>query len=427
MNLPCNLDAERAVLGATLASPAAMTEVAPLLEPADFYQVAHETIWATMTGLHAAGDPVDPITVAAALGRAGELARVGGPVYLADLLASVTATSNAAWHAGIVREQATRRTVLRSATQIAQVAASTEGTAADLLAIAQAELAAAHRPDPTATRTLIGDLIDDAIDSIEAHTAPGISWPWLDLNRTLNPAAAGQLILFAARPAVGKSVACVEVARHAALHRGIATVLHSLEMSTQEVVLRILAAEAAVPLTHLQRGEVTEYEWAKIAKARAVFNAAPLHIVDTPAVSVADLRASIQKHNPGLLVVDYIQLARTNPKMDRRQGLEELSRDVKILAKSAGIPIVAAAQLNRGPEQRVDRRPQMSDLRETGSLENDADVIVLLHRPDQAEPECERAGEIDLIVAKQRGGPTGTTTLVHQLHYSRFMDFADSA
>lgn len=423
-DLPHDPTAEKAVLGAAMTSRAALVDVAPLLEGSDFYIPAHETVWDTITTLHTAGQGVDPITVAAALAEAGTLAMTGGHLYLHDLVAAVTTTTNAAWHAGIVRELAGRRRVVQTGTRLTQLGMTAEGKAADLVLTAQAELAAAHRPDPRTAQTLIGDLVDGAIDAIEAGNPGGVPWPWVDANKVLNPASPGQLIVIGARPSVGKSVVCVDVAREAAIRRGITTVLHTLEMSQVEVIHRILAAEARIPLSHIQQNTLREDEWVRLAQARTALAAAPLHIIDTPAVSIADLQASVSRHRPGLLVVDYLQLMTINPKVDRRQGVEELTRGLKLLAKAETIPLVVAAQLNRESEKRIDRRPQMSDLRETGSIENDADVIVLLHQPDKDDPESARAGEMDLIVAKQRNGPTETITVAHQFHYARLVDLA---
>lgn len=421
---PHDPDAEKAVLGSALLSPTALIEVAPLLTGTDFYTFANELVWDAITALHAAGTGVDPITTAAAMTQAGTLARAGGALYLHELTSAVITTTNARHYADIVREKAALRRLITAHTRGLQLAHSGEGRAADMLTASQEELAAAYRTDPSAGSTLIGDLLDDAIDAIEQGHTDGIPWPWVDANRTLNPASPGQVILFAARPSVGKSVAMVDVARHAALVEGKTVVLHSLEMSATEIIHRILAAEARVPLSNIKSNSLSEGEWARVALARQCLAAARLHIVDDPDVGLADIQATVSRHGANMVVLDYIQLAKVDPKLERRLGLEALSRGLKKLAKSAGIPIVMAAQLNRGPAQRGDARPMMSDLRETGALEQDADVVVLLHRPDQLEPECERAGEVDLIVAKQRNGETKTITLVHQLHYSRFRDYA---
>jgi len=425
MSAPHVDDAERTVLGAVMLSPTALTDVAPVLTGDDFHLPAHETIWDTILALHITGVPVDVLTVSAHLTETGDIRRVGGAPYLHDLISGVTTTSNALWHARIIRDQATRRRLVLAATRTEQLAVSGEGTAADLAAMAMQEVTAAYRPDPTISATLVGDLADEALDRLESPADhDGVLWPWVDVNHVLNPMAPGNLLLVAGRPGCGKSVALVDIARHAAVHQGKTVVLQSLEMSTEEVMLRILSAEARVPLSDLQHRTISVELWKRLADARVKLQDAPLHVLDTPAVGIVDIRASITRFHPDVLLLDYLQLAQVNPKVERRQGLEEFTRALKLTAKSEGIPIVAAAQLGRGPELRTDHRPQLSDLRETGGLENDSDVVVLMFRPDYYDPESARAGEVDMIVGKQRNGPTGTVTLIHQLHYARIVDAA---
>ena len=423
---PRDAAAEAAVLGSVLQSPTALTEVAPTLAGEDFYDPRHELVWDAVCALADAGEGVDPITVGDCMRRAGTLDRAGGQVALFDLVSGVPTVANAGYYARIVREKAALRRLLAAGTRIVQTATGTDGTAEDVAAVAMSELAAATRPDPTAGSTRIGDTIDALIESLESppSTEGSVKWPWRDGDRVLAPMAPGQLVIAAARASMGKSVCCVDVARHAAIRQGKTVVLHALEMSRQEVELRIVAAEARVPLDALKQHTLTDEHWGRLANARADLADADLHIVDDPEVSLADLRASVARHRPDLVVLDYVQLGRTNPKLERRVALEEYVRGLKLLAKAEGFPLFAAAQLGRGPDLRTDHTPQMSDLRETGGLENDADVVVLLYRPDYYERESTRAGEVDVIVAKQRNGPTGTFTLVHQLHYSRFVDMA---
>ena len=423
---PRDETAEAAVLGAVMQSPTALTEVAPLLTGEDFYLPRHELVWDAVCALADAGEGVDPITVGDCMRRAGTLDRAGGQVLLFDLVAAVPITSNAGYYARIVREKAALRRILTAGTRIVQTATGTDGAADDVAALAMAELTSAVRPDPTAGRTRIGDTIDALLESLESppSTEGIVQWPWRDGDRILAPMAPGQLVIAAARASMGKSVCCVDVARHAAIRQGKTVVFHALEMSREEVELRVLAAEARVPLDALKNHTLTDVHWGRLAKARADLAEADLHIIDDPEVSLADLRASVARHQPDVVVLDYVQLGTLNPKVDRRVGLEEYVRGLKLLAKASGIPVFVAAQLGRGPDLRTDHTPQMSDLRETGGLENDADVVVLLYRPDYYERESPRAGEVDVIVAKQRNGPTDRFTLVHQLHYSRFVDMA---
>lgn len=417
-----NLDAEASVLGACLHSPNALTECATILEPGDFHSPQHETIWIALTDLHAAAHGVDPVTVSNHLRAQGALDRVGGPTRITDLYTSVHVASNATYYARIVRGLATRRRVTAAATRITQLAAG-DLTPDQVVSLAVSELEAAHRPDASDTPTLVGDLIDGILDDLDADVPEGgVLWPWADLNGPMNALRPGQLVLLAGRPAMGKSVALVDVARDAAIRQDKTVVMHSLEMSREEVMHRILAAEARIPLDHITRHTLSEAEWDRIAQARARLSEARLHIVDTAQVGIAEIRSSLRTYQPDLLVLDYIQLAARNPRLDPRQGLDELARALKVAAKTHGVPIVSAAQLARAAENRSEATPRLSDLRESGALEQDADAVILLHRPDYYEPESSRAGEIDLIIAKQRGGATRTVPLVHQLHYARIVD-----
>ncbi len=425
-DLPHDPDAEAAVLGAVLQSAAALTEVAPLLAGGDFYVPAHELVWAAVMSLADEGHRPDPITVADVLARTGSLERAGGAPALFAMVDAVPVVANVGYYARIVRERAALRRLLAAGARIVQTATETGTSPDDVASAAMTALADAIRPDPTADRTRIGDLVDTVIDDLETppDMSTAVRWPWKDVNRAMRPLSPGQLVLLAGRPGAGKSVSCVDVARDAAIRQGRTVVLHTLEMSREEVIKRVLAAEARIPLDAIMERTLTSEHWARLATAREALAEAPLHIVDTPTLTSADLRASIDRHHPDLLVLDYVQLGTLNPKTDRRVGLEEFVRGLKLTAKAAGIPILAAAQLGRGPEMRTDHTPQLSDLRETGSLENDADAVVLLYRPDYYERESTRAGEVDLIVAKQRNGKTETVTLCHQLHYSRFVDMA---
>lgn len=423
MNQPHDPQAERAILAACLATPKAITETRPLIQGDDFYDPNHELIWTAITTLADRGQPVDAITTAAALDEAGVLARIGGPITIANLLGEYVTAANVGYYARIVRDRATRRRMIAAGVRITQGATSMETPPQDLVTAAQAELTAAHRP--AADDITLADQVTTAIDAIEGTETAGWSWPWADLRSVLIPPAPGQFIIFAARPGIGKSVGLVDIARHVALRHGLPAVLMSLEMSATEIIHRILAAEARVPLDHIKQNQLTRDEWDRVATATQALMQAPLTVLDDPSAGLAEARHAIQAHRPAVLLFDYVQLAKTNPATrDRRQALEEVSRGLKILAKQERVPIVVAAQVNRKAADRPDRTPVLSDLRETGSLEQDCDTAVLLHREDAEDPESPRAGEIDLIVAKQRNGPTGKVTLIHQLHYSRFVDAA---
>lgn len=415
-----DLDPEVAVLGACMHSPTALTECAPLLQPDDFHNPRHSLIWQALTDLHDAGQPADPLTVATQLGDT--LNRVGGNTALVDLYTATFVASNATFYANTLRETATRRRVTTAATKITQLA-STDLPADQLVALSVTELEATYRPDPTAAKTRVSDHLDEVLDDLTQPLAQGIDWPWADFNQVVNPITPGKLIVFAARPGIGKSVTLTDLAREWALHRGKTVVLFTLEMTAHEVIRRILAAEARVPTSHLERKQLTVQDWERIATVQARLAEGNLHIIDSQAGTTADLRAAVSTYSPDVILLDYLQIAGMNPRLERRAGLEEYTRQLKRLAMTQGVAVVTAAQLNRQSEQRHDRKPQLSDLRETGTIEQDADTVVLLHRPDYYNPD-EAPGEVDMIVAKQRGGQTRTVHLVHQLHYSRFVNAA---
>lgn len=421
---PCDEAAEAAVLGAVMQSPTALTEVAPLLAGEDFYLPRHELVWEAVCALADAGEGVDPITVGDCMRRAGTLDRAGGQVALFDLVAGVPTVSNAGYYARIVREKATLRRLLAAGTRIVQTATGTDGAAGDVAAVAMAELSAAVRPATDAEPT-IAEQVEEALSAMEDTATAGWTWPWTDLNRVMIPPTPGQFILVAARPGVGKTVTLVDIARHVALRHGLPVTFHTVEMPATELVHRIISAEERIPLSHIKRGELSQDEWARVARASQRIIESGLKIIpEREKSSIPAIRAAIEKHKPAVVLLDYFQIAKTDPTTrDRRQALEEMSRDMKALAKEKTVPIVAAAQLNRESAKR-DGPPMLSEMRETGALEQDCDAAILLHRPDATEPECDRAGEVDLLIAKQRNGPTGRATLVHQLHYSRFVDMA---
>ncbi len=417
--------AEKAVLGSVISSPKALDAVAPLLRPEDFYSPANEVLWEVITGLHEAGQPVTMITVKDALTTTGRLAQVGGLPYLAELATQGLSPATAPAHARIVANKATLRRLETAGTRVTQIARTGEMHPAELANLAAAEVASAYRPSGEGKKTHIADLIGDVLDELESsEDETGLTWPYIDANRILRPMKPGQFIIFGGGPGMGKSVAMNEVARHTAMHLGKRTVIHSLEMGYREIIKRIIAAEARVHLSALLKGNLTEDQWARVGAATARLTASPLYIDDSPHMGITELRASIKKHTPDIVLFDYIQLGAIDGKADRRIGLENFSRDVKRLAKETGIVMVSAAQLGREVEKRTDHIPMLSDLREAGGLERDADIVILLNRPDYYEKECPRAGEIDLIVAKQRDGETGTVPLAHQLHFSRFADLA---
>jgi replicative DNA helicase len=271
----------------------------------------------------------------------------------------------------------------------------------------------------------------EEIDRIENRGAglAGVPTGFRELDELTNGLHPGQMIVVAARPAIGKSTLGLDLCRAASIHNQQASVIFSLEMARNEIVMRLLSAEARVPLHHIRTGRMGQDDWSRLAPRIGDVADAPLFIDDSPNMSMMEIRAKArrlkQKHDLRLIVIDYLQLMSGSRKVDsRQQEVSELSRSLKLLAKELDVPVIAISQLNRGPEQRTDKKPQMSDLRESGSIEQDADMVVLIHREDAYERESPRAGEADLIVAKHRNGPVKTVTVAFQGHYSRFVDMA---
>jgi replicative DNA helicase len=259
----------------------------------------------------------------------------------------------------------------------------------------------------------------------------GVPTGFTDLDELTNGLHPGQMVIVAARPAVGKSTLALDIARSAAIKHELATVVFSLEMSRTEITMRLLSAESEIPLQHMRKGTMRDQDWARIAETQGRIHGAPLFIDDSPNMSLMEIRAKCrrlkQRHNLKLVIVDYLQLMSSGKRVEsRQQEVAEFSRALKLLAKELEVPVIALSQLNRGPEQRTDKKPQMSDLRESGSIEQDADVVILLHRESMYERESPREGEADVIVAKHRNGPTDTITVAFQGHYSRFTNMANS-
>ena len=435
---PQDVAAEQCVLGGMLLSKDAIADVVEILKTGDFYRPTHATIFDAVLDLYGRGEPADAITVAAALADAGHLGRVGGAPYLHTLISSVPTAANAAFYARIVSERAVLRRLIEAGTRIVQLGyGSATGTGRDvddLVDLAQQAVYDVTERRVSEDFAVLSELLQPTLDEIEAVGSQGglmtgVPTGFTDLDRLLNGLHPGQLIIVAGRPGLGKSTAAMDFARATSVRHNFASAIFSLEMSKVEIVMRLLAAEARVPLHVLRSGQLSDDDWTKLARRMGEISEAPLFVDDTPNMSLMEIRAKSrrlkQRHDLKLVVVDYLQLM-TSPKRveSRQQEVAELSRGLKLLAKEVDCPVVAVSQLNRGPEQRTDKRPQLSDLRESGSIEQDADVVILLHRDDYYDKESPRAGEADFIVAKHRNGPTDTVTVAAQLHLSRFVDMA---
>ena len=431
---PQDLIAEQGVLGGMLLSKDAIADVIEVLKERDFYRPAHELIFDAILDLYGRGEPPDPVTVASELTKRGDIARAGGAPYLHTLISSVPTAANAGYYARIVRDHAVLRRLVEAGTKIVQLGYSEEGEVDDVVDQAQAEIyqVTEHRASEDYVR--LADLLPQALDEIEAISqgvgGEGVLTGFKDLDQLTNGLHPGNMIVLAARPAVGKSTLGLDIARHAAIKNGDAAVIFSLEMSRSEITMRMLSAEARVALNNIRSGALSDTEWTQLAKCMGDISEAPLFIDDSPNLSLMEIRAKArrlkQRHNLKLIVIDYLQLMTAGKRVEnRQQEVSEFSRNLKLLAKELEVPVIAISQLNRSPEQRADKKPMLSDLRESGSIEQDADVVILLHRDDLYDNQ-NRSGEADLIIAKHRNGPTRTITVSAQLHFARFTDMAPS-
>jgi len=431
---PQDVIAEQSVLGGMLLSKDAISEVVEILRERDFYRPAHELIYDAIIDLYSRGEPADPVTVSAELTKRGDLTRAGGAPYLHTLISSVPTAANASYYAKIIRERAIMRRLVEAGTKIVQLGYTVEGEVDDAVNAAQAEVYAVTERRAAEDYIQLSELLPAAFDEIEKISSgvmgEGVKSGFKDLDVLTHGFHPGNMIVLAARPAVGKSTLGLDIARYASIHKGDTSVIFSLEMSRSEITMRMLSAEARVPLNNIRSGSLTDEEWARMARRMGEISEAPMFIDDSPNLSLMEIRAKArrlkQRHNLKLIVIDYLQLMTSGKRVEnRQQEVSEFSRQLKLLAKELNVPVIAISQLNRSPEQRSDKKPMLSDLRESGSIEQDADVVILLHRDDLYDQQ-NRSGEADLIVAKHRNGPTRTITVSAQLHFARFTDMAPS-
>ncbi len=431
---PHDLLAEQSALGGMLLSKDAVADVVETVRSTDFYIPKHEVIYEAILSLYSRGEPTDVIAVTDELTKTGELSRAGGPEYLHTLTSLVPTAANAGYYAEIVAERALLRRLVEAGTRITQMGYSGEGEVLDLVNEAQAEIYSVTGSNDSEDYIPLTDAVTAAIDEIEAAkhkdgVMTGVPTGFADLDDLTNGLHPGQMIIVAARPALGKSTLALDFARAAAIKHDMPTIFFSLEMGRSEIAMRLLSAEASVPLQNMRKGTIDQRDWRTIAATRGRINDAPLYIDDSPNMTLVEIRAKCRrlKQRVGLkmVVIDYLQLMTSGKRVEnRQQEVSEFSRALKLLAKELQVPVVALSQLNRGPEQRADKLPALADLRESGSIEQDADVVILLHRESAYEKDNPRAGEADLIVAKHRNGPTRTVTVAFQGHFSRFADMA---
>jgi replicative DNA helicase len=430
---PHDVIAEQSTLGGMLLSKDAVADVIETLRGPDFYVPKHEVIFEAILSLYSHGEPTDVVAVTDELIKTGDLQRAGGADYLHSLTSIVPTAANAGYYASIVAERALLRRLVDAGTKIAQMGYQGQGEAVELVNAAQAEIYNVTGTEQTEDYVPLTVAVDAAVDEIEAARGrdgqmTGIPTGFTELDQLTNGLHGGQMIIIAARPAMGKSTLALDFARAAAIKNDMPTIFFSLEMGRSEIAMRLLSAEGAIPLQSMRKGTLDSRDWTTVASTRGRINDAPLYIDDSPNMTLVEIRAKCRrlKQRVGLkmVIIDYLQLMTSGKKVEsRQQEVSEFSRALKLLAKEIQVPVIALSQLNRGPEQRQDKRPQVSDLRESGSIEQDADMVMLLHRPSVYDKN-DNPGGAEIIVAKHRNGPTANLEVAFQGHYSRFADMA---
>ena len=406
---PQDRHAEQSVIGGMLISKDAIADSAEVVNGRDFYFPAHEMIYEAVIDLYGRGEPADAITVADELAKRGELQRVGGQPYLHELIQSVPTAANAGYYAQIVAERAVLRRLVEAGTRIVQMGQSDGGgDVVDVINAAQAEIFGVTAGKDTEDYVRLGEVVEQTADEIEAASShggqmTGVPTGFHDLDTLTNGLHPGQMIVIAARPAVGKSTIGLDIARAASIKNNMTSVIFSLEMSKVEISMRLLSAEAEIQLQHMRKGTMRDEDWAKLAKTMGRISDAPLFIDDSPNMSLMEIRSKCrrlkERNNLKLVVIDYLQLMTSGKKVEsRQQEVSEFSRALKLLAKELEVPVIAISQLNRGPEQRTDKRPQMSDLRESGCLTADSRILRADTGAEISIGELAASGEKDVPV-----------------------------
>jgi replicative DNA helicase len=431
---PHNLEAEESLLGAMLLSKDAIAAGVEICSSDDFYKPSHGHIFDAITSLYGQGEPSDPVTVADELRRAQLLDAIGGPGSLISLQANTPATTNAGRYARIVEEHALLRRLIGVAGEIAELGYGVPEDVAAAVDRAESLVFEVAERRVTDSLSPIHDLLSGALDRLEAlfergDSITGVATGFLDLDDRLSGLQPG-LIIIGARPSQGKTALALNIAANAAIEGRIPVLYFSLEMSHSEITQRLLSAEGRVDSTRIRNGKLQESDWPKISKAIGRLGEAPLYIDDNPNLTVMELRAKARRLKSrlgdlGLIVVDYIQLMSGRHSAENRQvEVSEISRGLKILSRELEVPVVGLSQLSRNLEMRADKRPVLADLRESGSLEQDSDVVMGIYRDEVYNPESPDRGIAEVILMKQRNGPTGTTRLAFLDQYTRFANMA---
>src|SRR5215470_5970906 len=436
--LPHNLEAERSVLGAILLHNDAFNLAAEVIDSGDFFRDAHRRIFDKMVALADRGDAIDLVTLKEELGRSGDLDEVGGPAYITALVDGVPRSTNVEHYARIIKEKATLRNLIFSANRILSTAYEAEEEADVILDQAEHAIFAIADDKVRDGFVSLRDLAQTSLDTIERlhsrkELVTGVPTGFTDLDEMTSGLQPADLVIVAARPSMGKTSLVLNMAQHVGTKTDMSVGVFSLEMSKEQLFLRMLTGEARIDAHRLRGGFLGERDWGRLAQAIGTLSEAKVFIDDAPGIGVLEMRAKCRRlaaeHGLDLVIIDYIQLMQGRGRFENRTlEVASISRSLKGLAKELGVPIIVLSQLSRAPESRSDHRPQLSDLRESGALEQDADVVIFIYREDQygdkSQPAADSQGTAELIIAKQRNGPTGIVKLAFLREYTRFENLA---
>lgn len=428
---PQNVEAEQSVLGGMLIDNETVNRVVEVLRPEDFYRPAHQTIYEAILAQYQKNEPSDLITITNWLKKEGKLDEIGGPAYLAMLVDQVPATTNIGHYANIVYDKAVLRHVITGAGEIIQKGYDSKGDVDQYLDQAEKIIFEIAQRKVTKSFAHVKDIVKDSFKMIEQlyekkEAVTGVPTGFEDFDKMTSGLQPADLVILAGRPSMGKTALALNMGGYAAIHAGFRVAIFSLEMSKEQLVQRLLCSEARVDSSRLRVGFLHESDWPKLTKAAGLLSEAPIYIDDAAAQTVLEMRAKCRRlqreKGLDLIIVDYLQLVRGNARYteSREREISDISRSLKALAKELHVPVVALSQLNRSVESRQDKRPQLSDLRESGALEQDADVISFVYRDEVYNKETPDKGVAEVIIGKQRNGPIGTVRLAFLNSYTRF-------
>jgi len=428
---PQSIEAEQSVLGSMLIDKEVIPVVMEILKAEDFYRPDHKEIYDVIIELFDRAQPIDLITVSERLKLHGKLELIGGLEYLSNIATAVPTTANVKNYSKIVEEKALLRRLIKASSDIVDLGFNASEEVTFILDKAEQGIFDILQKRSSQGFVPIKDVLVDTFNKLEElynnkGNITGIPTGFADLDFKTSGLHNSDLILIAARPAMGKTALALNLAQNAAVHSGVPVAVFSLEMSKEQLVNRMLSSEAMVDGAKMKTGKLEDNDWQKVAKALGPLSEAPIFIDDTPGVSITEIRAKCRRlkleHNLGLVIIDYLQLmtGSRSKSENRQQEISEISRSLKILAKEINVPVITLSQLSRAPETRTDHRPILSDLRESGAIEQDADIVMFLYRDDYYNPETDKKNIAELIIAKHRNGSTGTIELVWLGQYTKF-------